>query len=245
MKANLRVHVAPVGFEIERVTQPLIDWRADKVYLILGPYEDMGKGTIYLKAITEILDNHKNIEVKQLTSNIWDLYDLINKFKSVLKNESKEGSHIYVNVSTGSKIASVAGTLSCMIWKGVPYYAHIDYDYNVEYANGIKHDKVTSITEIPVYSINIPMQESLTILQILKDSNGEIKKKKLIEKLETEGYINSKLKIEAKHSKLRALLNQLSQGSDNPLVIVEYGGRQSKVKITTQGEATLKIFGET
>ena len=31
---------------------------------------------------------------------------------------------------------------------------------------------------------------------------------------------------------------------DNPLVEVKYKGKQSNVILTTQGESTLKIFGE-
>jgi len=39
-------------------------------------------------------------------------------------------------------------------------------------------------------------------------------------------------------------LNSISiAGSDNPLVEVEYKGKQSNVVLTTQGESTLKIFG--
>jgi hypothetical protein len=51
--------------------------------------------------------------------------------------------------------------------------------------------------------------------------------------------------IATKHSKLKGLLNpiSISRGSDNPLVEVEYRGRQSNVILTTQGESTLKIFG--
>ena len=45
--------------------------------------------------------------------------------------------------------------------------------------------------------------------------------------------------------KLKGLLNSISiAGSDNPLVEVEYKGKQSNVSLTTQGESTLKIFGE-
>jgi len=36
----------------------------------------------------------------------------------------------------------------------------------------------------------------------------------------------------------------IAGGLDNPLVEVEYKGRQSNVILTTQGESTLKIFGE-
>jgi type I restriction enzyme R subunit len=53
------------------------------------------------------------------------------------------------------------------------------------------------------------------------------------------------LPIGAKHSKLKGLLNSISiAGSDNPLVEVEYKGKQSNVALTTQGEGTLKIFGD-
>ena len=49
-----------------------------------------------------------------------------------------------------------------------------------------------------------------------------------------------------KVGRLKGLLHPISiaGGLDNPLVEVEYKGRQSNVILTTQGESTLKIFGE-
>jgi hypothetical protein len=74
---------------------------------------------------------------------------------------------------------------------------------------------------------------------------GKLKKSKLIEQLEEAGLIDKDLTIAAKHSKLKGLLNPISiaGGLDNPLVEVEYRGRQSNVILTSQGESTLKIFG--
>jgi len=67
----------------------------------------------------------------------------------------------------------------------------------------------------------------------------------LIEELEKADIIDKNLSIGAKHSKLKGLLNSISiADSDNPLVEVEYKGKQSNVILTTQGESTLKIFGE-
>ena len=72
-----------------------------------------------------------------------------------------------------------------------------------------------------------------------------MKKGRLIEELEEVGLIDKNASIGAKHSKLKGLLNSISiAGSDNPLVEVEYKGKQSNVVLTTQGESTLKIFGE-
>jgi len=67
-----------------------------------------------------------------------------------------------------------------------------------------------------------------------------------LEQLEEAGLVDKNLSGAAKHSRLKGLLNPISiaGGLDNPLVDVEYKGRQSNVILTTQGESTLKIFGE-
>ena len=117
-------------------------------------------------------------------------------------------------------------------------------------ADGLPDEDVTTIDEIPVYSINKPKLESLAVLKIL-DSMKEggrpkmMKKCRLIEELEEAGIIDKDVSIGAKHSKLKGLLNSISiAGSDNPLVEVEYKGKRSNVILTTQGESTLRIFGD-
>ena len=67
----------------------------------------------------------------------------------------------------GSKVSSTVGTLACMIWKGTPYYAHIDYNDKRDPADDLTDEDVTAIDEIPVYSINKPKAESLVVLKIL------------------------------------------------------------------------------
>ena len=116
------------------------------------------------------------------------------------------------------------------------------------------HSCIASWTETktkPVYSINKPKSESLAVLRILdnmKDGEGRpkmMKKGRLIDELEKAGIIDKNLSIGAKHSKLKGLLNSITiAGSDNPLVEVEYKAKHSNVILTTQGESTLKIFGE-
>lgn len=71
-----------------------------------------------------------------------------------------------------------------------------------------------------------------------------MKKGRLIEELEEAGIIDKNGSIGAKHNKLKGLLYSISiAGSDNLLVGVEYKGKQSNIILTTQGESTLKIFG--
>jgi Family of unknown function (DUF6293) len=133
-----------------------------------------------------------------------------------------------------------------MIWKGTPYYTNIDYDNTKkDPSDGLPDEKIISIVQLPVYSIDKPRPESLLILRALSNiKGGKMKKRKLIEYLENQGVIDSELSSAAKHSKLKVLLASMTVGSlDNPLVEVEYRGRQSNVILTSQGESTLKIFG--
>lgn len=118
MKSALRVHIATVGFQIKRITEPIITERADKVYLITHSQDD--KALAYLEKIPKVLRKEKFLKVEKRTTNIWDLFECLQAYKKIIKEE--QGAHVYINVSTGSKVSSIAGTLACMIWKGTTYY---------------------------------------------------------------------------------------------------------------------------
>src|SRR6187200_1382884 len=102
MKSDLRVHIATVGFQIKRITEPLVRERADKVYLITHSQDD--KATPYLEKILKMLRKEKFLKVEKRTTNIWDLFDCLQTYKKIIKEEEKD-SHIYINVSTGSKVS--------------------------------------------------------------------------------------------------------------------------------------------
>jgi CRISPR locus-related DNA-binding protein len=241
LRTGLRIHIAPVGFKVNRVTEPIIRERADKVYLITHSNQD--KAVPHLEKILKILKKEKFLQIQKRYTNIWDFFECLQTYKQIMKEEQDRG-HIYINLSTGSQIMSIAGMIACMIWGGTPYYAHIDYDnIKKDPADGLPEVKVDAIDELPVYSLSRPRLESLALLQILSKAGGNIKKSKLIEKLEEINLIDKKQSVAAKHSRLKALLHPITGGIDDPLVEVEYRGKQSNVILTAQGESTLKIFG--
>lgn len=243
MRSNLRIHIAPVGFHVNRITEPIIQERADKVYLVTHHSHD--RAAKYMEKIIKVLRKEKLISIEKVTTDIWDLFECLKCYRAIMQKEG-ETVQIYVNVSTGSKIVSIAGTLACMIWKGTPYYTHVDYDNTKkDPSDGLPDESIVSTTQLPVYSIDKPRTESLLILRALSNiKGGKMKKRMLIEYLENRGVIDSELSAAAKHSKLKVLLAPMTVGSlDNPLVEVEYKGRQSNIILTSQGENTLKIFG--
>ena len=65
---KLRVHIAPVGFEIDRIIVPAVKMRADKVWLIGHSNLSEDKARPFLNKIKKTLEA-KNIEVKETTAN--------------------------------------------------------------------------------------------------------------------------------------------------------------------------------
>ena len=182
MRTGLRIHIAPVGFKVNRVTEPVIRERADKVYLITHSNQD--KAVPHLEKILKILKKERFLQIQKRYTNIWDFFECLQTYKKIIREEQNSG-HIYINVSTGSQIMSITGMFACMIWGGTPYYAHIDYDnIKKDPMDGLPEVRVEVIDELPVYSLSKPRHESLAVLQILSKAGGKMKKGKLIEQLE-------------------------------------------------------------
>ena len=242
MRANLRVHVSPVGLDPpERVTEPLLSLRADRVYLVSKNKDD--HASVKMAQIKKALAEHPHIEVHEVYVNIWDLFSCLEKLREIFDLEKE--NHVHVNVSTGSKIISIAGMIACMLWKGTPYYAKLDYDDGGPAARLIDSRKVEETELLPVYQINMPTPESLMVLAIISSKQGgRITKKELIQELQALRLIPEYLPSQPKsapHSRLRAILDPLEVHWQ--FVEVRSRGRKSEVSLTEQGRNALRIFG--
>ncbi len=243
MSANLRVHIAPVGFHILRVTEPLVKMQADKVYLVSFQREDSAS-KYFAQVKRKLSQDYKHVKIEEVFLAIWDLYDCIEKFREIILKE--KGNHVYVNVSTGTKITAIAGMLSCMLWNATPYYAPVSYS-KARDSEVRETEHVQDPDELPVYGINKPKPEYTLILNLLKENSGRMRKAHLIDRLGGVGIIGirdeskSELTEAAKHSQLRAILEPMEL--EWKYVRIEASGRRSEVFITPQGEAALRIFG--
>lgn len=241
MIAPLRVHISPVGFDFERVIDPLLKMKADKVYLVTYQHND--KAQTYINKIVDKLSKNTSVDIKDSYFDMWDFYESIEKFRKIILDET--GNNIYINISTGTKITAIAGMLSCMLWNAEPYYVKLDYPSD---NLPLISQKVIDTTMLPKYSIKKPDNRFLTILSMLhEEESGTLRKVKLISKLENLGIIRKRddtrteFTATAKHSQLKALLDPM-QYEWNYIIVTTYGKR-SEVSITPQGENALKIFG--
>ena len=243
MASNLRIHIAPVGFDsVERITNPLTEQKADRVYIVSRSKQDPASEIV--SKVEKVLAKHPSIEVKHVYADIWDLFSCLEKYRSIFSLE--KDNHVYVNVSTGSKILSMAGMLACMLWGGSPYYARLDYEDGGP-LKGTDKRKVMGFDFLPVYQINMPSSESLQVLAFLEKAGGKMSKKELIEELQSPKvkmipvYQPSQPKS-APHSRLRAILDPLELHWH--FVEIKSRGRRSDVLLTEQGRNALRIFGK-
>jgi len=242
MAEHLRIHIVPVGYDSTRITEHLIRKKADRVYFVRHAKDKKSPYFDFIK--NELKTKMKTLEAEEVFVNIWDLYDCLEKFRKIVSKE--KGNHIYVNVSTGSKITSIAGMLTSMLFENVePYYVQITYQSS-KTTKTIQKEKVCDDITLPVFGITKPPTEYLTILDLL-NNQGKMKKYELIDELEDKQIIKQKdeeievFSDHAKHSQLRSILNPMEKNWD--FIKIEGKGKRSRVEITNQGKYALRIFG--
>ena len=173
---NLRVHIAPVGYEIDRIVLPAKKMRADKVCLLVHENPSVDKAISFYEKISKQLQK-QNIEVIKESHDRLDLFNIIKSVKEIIQKE--KGNIIYVNLASGSKIQSIACMMACMMFnddKNVhPFYVEAK-DYlgfsGKPISTGIK-----DIQDVPTYEIKKPEQRHIDALRIINENGGRISKK--------------------------------------------------------------------
>ena len=67
-----RIHIAPVGFEVDRVVIPAVDNKADKVFLLVHNNKKEDKASSYAEQIIKQLKSNK-IESEKISVNWRDV----------------------------------------------------------------------------------------------------------------------------------------------------------------------------
>ena len=124
---NLRIHIAPVGFEIDRIIIPAVRMKADKVWLIAHDTIAEDRANKYRQKIEKELEK-KGIKTEIAYANRLLLFPIIKAVTGIIFKERK--NDIYVNVATGSKIHAIGCMMACMLFddreKIHPFYAQAE-----------------------------------------------------------------------------------------------------------------------
>jgi len=199
---NLRVHIAPVGFEIDRVVVPAVKMKADLVYLVVDRNIATDKSTKFQTEIIKKL-KRKKIKTKIVYANRLKLFDIIRVVKEIILEHRDDKVH--VNVASGSKIHSIACMMACMVFddrKNIqPFYPQAK-EYPAYKDNEQQTYGVEEIHKLPTYQLLTPKKDLIEVLKIIKENDGRIQKKLLAEIAEERKILNINAR-EENHSQAR------------------------------------------
>lgn len=177
---KLRIHICPVGFEVDRIVQSAIDLRAERVWLIIEQNKSLEKASKFIKQVVTLLKKEK-IETKTKGVTRDNLFDNLRAIKDIFVEEEK--NEIHVNVSSGSKIQAIASMMACMMFREYepkPYYVE-PKKYESDKVEKPQSYGVKRIFLLPEYRIQKPERRLVKALKLISDNGGKITKKKLTE----------------------------------------------------------------
>ncbi len=249
-----KVHIVPMGYEIDRIEIPLKEIGTDRVYLVTNEKEDE-TGLRYLKELEfriKKIINEK--ELKVLGCPMWDFRSLMSLICELVRREKLAGNFVYINLSSGSKLSAIAGTLASLMYGAIPYYAQAE-KYNIQYP-GIEGGEIRGITsgvrkilQIPSYTIEKPPDELINALEILSENGGRISQKEYIFELERRGLIEDatgmsygQRKEVTKKGYAKAKRQFFEKLEDKGWAVKKGKGRSSYIEITKEGKNTFETF---
>jgi hypothetical protein len=172
----LRVHVAPVGFEVDRIVIPAVQMKADRVWLITHSNPSVDKGHQFVTLIRDKLKQAR-IECLQTEADRVELFDTLRALRIIILKE--KGNSILVNVSVGSKIQAIASMMACMMFKDIamikPYYV-VPEKYTTKDEKQ-ETEGVKDVIPMPEYKIELPDEKLIRCMAIINERiNGKITK---------------------------------------------------------------------
>ncbi len=243
--ARLRIHIAPLGFESDRIVLPALEMKADKVWILIDSDPKLTEAKPYLEEIKKRLKQKKiDFEIKKVSR--LNLFSTIKGVKDITK--SNDQHTYYVNVSSGSKIQAVACTMACMMFNDknnlIPFYVQ-PKDY-FPYEGRQQSSGMKKIIDIPQYKIQTPKEKLIKALQLIEQNKGRITKKYLAELADKQKLIE----IGAKEKNYdQARFASLDKNIIQPLrdewkfIKEERIGKSRWLEITDEGKNARVILG--
>jgi hypothetical protein len=239
----LRVEVAPIGYYLDRIIEPIQEHHADRVYIIRAKDGSEDRAREFRRRVVRALLKWKpTLDIRVVSTELWSLEDSVEVFSAILRSEIDAGNSVAVNLSTGSKIEAIGGAIACMAHGGTPYYVRMrsydQPDVTSPLATGVK-----AIDAVQLYGFTPPTAPGIAVLESLEENQKGLAKKSLISLLTEKGLIPKDIpgkSIQAKYARLQSILDKLEE--EPAMISVEGSRRAARVRLTPRGRLALRIF---
>jgi len=240
--AKARVHIAPVGYEIDRIVIPAKEMKIDRAYLLIHNKESEDKAKKFIIKVEAQLKK-ANIRVQKIKHDRLDLFDIIKTVKEIIIKENR--NDVFVNLASGSKMQAIGSMMATMMFKDKqvqPFYAEAEH-----YA-GFDEDQlstgVKNMTVIPTFDLQIPKPKPIAALKIINERGGKIQKKELVRLAEDHELITVKENAQNPGTSRDVSLdaNIIQPLLKWRFIEVEKVGRTKLIKITQEGQNAIKFL---
>lgn len=189
-----RVHVVPLGYEHDRIVEPIRRTGADVVYLLADdPDRTADRGQVDFTAVRAGVadgpvawDRRSDYQrdaraaltelaaVRDVPVRFGDTYDVLGVVTTIAaahgvgRPDGATGDRLFVNVSTGPAVAVVGAAIACMAVGARPYAvepATHRHDLDAEPLTA----GVERVTDLPIYPIDAPSRDQVAVLGYLHD----------------------------------------------------------------------------
>ena len=243
MEVTDRVHIVAHGWEVARIVDPIYELKADKIVFILPPNEAFIAD--FEHEMLENLEATDRLEMEFREANPFDLDSMLQAFTQAVKDH--EDDDVFINVSTGTQIAAIAGMMAAQTSDATPFYVQPVLGDLDDETLGTPDEPLFSdagdVAELPVFELRGPSPEQLQILGYLHGKDG-VTKKELIRYAEDE-ELPFIADTEAKSDEGRYRLLEshiITPLTKNEYVSVKKAGRKKEVHLEDRGIDALAAF---
>ena len=243
-----RVHVAPLGYELDRIVEPLEELKADEFILIIQKEEKLGKE--HQKNVEDWLKEH-DVEYSIEEAELLDLVDCISVFGRIVHRLKDEGHDVYVNISSSTSISAVAASFAATLWDAEPYYARPEYVVH-EHEREPGEPMSRGLKDvIPIQKLHFerPDEELLRILQYIdregRGRDNTVRNRDVIDFLDREGYLDVGEGVRNRSQSLNKKFRERYRKELEEkwsFVYLEGETRARKIGLTEKGKQYLRMF---
>lgn len=246
MEVTNRVHIVAQGWEVARIVEPLYELKADKIVFILP--ENEAYLADFEREMLDDLNAMDRLEVETRRANLYDLDSAVQVFTQAVQDH--KGDDVFINVSTGTAIAAIAGMMAAQTGDATPFYVQLTEEETdpteveeVETPPMPVIDTAGKISELPVFELQGPSPEQLEILGYLYGKDGLTKKELIRYAEEEELPFIANTEAESDEGRYRLLESHIIDPLDEGNYIrVEKAGRKKNVYIEQRGVDALAAF---
>lgn len=240
LRSVLEVHIAPLGYEFDRIREPVLRYNADVLYLLRDPRRgDVDYHDELLSGLTE-----HGVEVESRTVDLEDMYDVLGEVTTIADDYRED--IVRVNVSSGPKLATVGAALACMATDADGYHVHPESrPHPIE--RSPRTEGMAFAEQLPSYPLETPSTDQVQILNYIAETTDGTytpKKSDLIRFAE-ENELAFITRTDPANEKAKfALLNNriIDPLEEKGYIEIETVGRTKQVSLAEPGDNALRAF---